>query len=261
VTTYKVLQGAVTNDDNRRACDNLDRAPMSMRTHDRDAEKAAAAEAAVAEVRTGMLVGLGSGSTAAHAVRAVGRLAAQGLRVDCVATSSATEALARSIGLTVRPFDTIARVDLTIDGADEIDPAFRAIKGGGGALLREKVVAAASDRVSIVVDASKPVARLGAFPLPVEVLPFAAAWVTRALTELGGAPALRHGPDGAPFRTDQGNLIFDTAFGPIEDVPALASRLSQVPGIVEHGLFIDEIDTLFIGRAAGVEVVRRHAGC
>ena len=234
---------------------------MSMSTHDRDAEKAAAAEAAVAEIRDGMLVGLGSGSTAAYAVRAVGRLAAQGLRVECVATSSATEALARSVGLTVRPFDAVARVDLTIDGADEIDAALRAIKGGGGALLREKVVAAASTRVSIIVDTSKPVARLGAFPLPVEVLPFAAAWVTRALRELGGTPTRRHGSDGSPFHTDQGNFIFDTAFGLIEDVPALAARLSQVPGLVEHGLFLDEIDTLFIGRASGVEVVHRHAGC
>lgn len=230
---------------------------MSTRTDDRDAEKAAAAEAAVAEVRDGMLIGLGSGSTAAYAVRAVGRRVAQGLRVDCVATSRATEALARSVGLTVRPFDDIPRLDLTIDGADEVDPALRAIKGGGGALLREKVVAAASDRVSIVVDASKPVGRLGAFPVPMEVLPFAGAWVMRALTELGGTAARRHGADGSPFRTDQGNFIVDTAFGPIEDALGLAARLAQVPGVLEHGLFLDEIDTVFIGRPGGVDVRRR----
>ena len=228
-----------------------------MGTDDRDAEKAAAAEAAVAEIRDGMLIGLGSGSTAACAVRAVGRRVAQGLRVECVATSRATEALARSVGLTIRPFDDIARLDLTIDGADEIDPALRAIKGGGGALLREKVVAAASDRVSIVVDASKLVARLGAFPLPIEVLPFAGAWVMRALTELGGTATRRPGADGSPFRTDQGNFIFDAAFGPIEDAIGLAAHLSQVPGIVEHGLFLDEIDTVFIGRSGGVDVRRR----
>jgi ribose 5-phosphate isomerase A len=232
---------------------------MVTRTDDRDAEKAAAADAAVAEIRDGMLIGLGSGSTAAGAVRAVGRRVAQGLRVECVATSRATEALARSLGLTVRPFDDIARLDLTIDGADEIDPALRAIKGGGGALLREKVVAAASDRVSIIVDSSKVVGRLGAFPLPIEVLPFAGAWVRRALAELGGTATRRHAADGSPFRTDQGNLIFDTAFGPIEDAIGLAAHLAQVPGIVEHGLFLDEIDALFIGRSGGVDVRRRSA--
>jgi ribose 5-phosphate isomerase A len=228
-----------------------------MSTPDRDAEKAAAARTAAAEVIDGMLVGLGSGSTAAYAVREIGRRVADGLRVDCVATSTATEALARSLGLSVRPFDDVARVDLTIDGADEIDPSLRAIKGGGGALLREKVVAAASDRVCIIVDASKPVARLGAFPLPVEVLPFAAAWVARALAGLGGAPTRRLGADGSPFHTDQGNVIFDTAFGLIDDAAALAGQLARVPGIVEHGLFLDEIDTLFIGRPSGVDVVRR----
>ena len=228
-----------------------------MNTGDREAEKTAAAEAAVAEIRDDMLVGLGSGSTAACAVRAIGRRVAQGLRVECVATSRATEALARSVGLTVRPFDDIARIDLTIDGADEIDPALRAIKGGGGALLREKVVAAASDRVSIIVDSSKAVARLGGLPVPVEVLPFAGAWVMRVLTELGGTATRRHGVDGSPFRTDQGNFIFDTAFGPIEDAIVLAMHLSQVPGIVEHGLFLDEIDTVFIGRSGGVDVRRR----
>ena len=138
-----------------------------------------------------------------------------------------------------------------------VDPALRAIKGGGGALLREKVVAAASDRVSIIVDSSKAVARLGAFPLPVEVLPFAHAWVMRVLAELGGTATQRRGPDGSAYRTDQGNLIVDTAFGPIEDPAALALRLSQVPGIVEHGLFLDEIDTVFVGRPGGVDIHRR----
>jgi ribose 5-phosphate isomerase A len=228
-----------------------------MKTPDREAERAAAAEAAVAEIRDGMLVGLGSGATAAFGVRAIGRRVAQGLRIECVATSRATEALARAVGLSIRPFDDVARLDLTIDGADEIDPELRAIKGGGGALLREKVVASASDRVCIVVDSSKPVARLGAFPLPVEVLPFAAAWVTRALIGLGGAPTRRRGADGSPFQTDQGNAIFDTAFGLLDDPDALARQLSQVAGIVEHGLFLDQIDTLFIGRTGGVDVRRR----
>jgi len=228
-----------------------------MSPPDREAEKAAAAAAAIAEVRDGMLLGLGSGSTAAHAVTALGRRVAEGLRVDCVATSRATEVLARLVGLTVRPFDDVARLDLTIDGADEIDPSLRAIKGGGGALLREKVVAAASDRVSIVIDASKWVAQLGRFRLPVEVLPFAGAWVARALSDMGGTPARRLLADGTPFHTDQGNVIFDTAFALIEDPARLAASLASVPGIVEHGLFLDEIDTVFIGRSSGVEIVRR----
>jgi ribose 5-phosphate isomerase A len=228
---------------------------MSM--PDLDAEKAAAAAAAVAELRDGMLVGLGSGSTAAIAVRAIGRRAAEGLRIECVATSRATEALARSVGLSVRPFDDVARIDLTIDGADEVDPALRAIKGGGGALLREKVVAAASDRVCIIVDSRKPVARLGAFPLPIEVLPFATAFVTRAVVALRGVPTMRKGADGSSFRTDQGNAIFDTAFGLIEDPDRLAASLSHVPGLVEHGLFIGLIDTLFVGRSDRVDVIRR----
>ncbi len=227
-------------------------------TADREAEKAAAAQAAVADVRDGMLVGLGSGSSAAHAVRAIGALVADGLHVDCVATSTATEALARSVGLTVTAFQQVARVDLTIDGADEVDPSLRAIKGGGGALLREKVVAAASDRVSIIVDGGKSVPRLGRFPLPIEVLPFASAWVMRALAEAGGRPVLRVAADGTPFRTDQDNVIVDTAFGLMDDPDALAAVLSRLPGIVEHGLFIDLIDTLFIGRGGTVEVVRHE---
>jgi ribose 5-phosphate isomerase A len=224
---------------------------------DRDAEKAAAAAAALAEVRDGMLVGLGSGSTAGHAVKALARRVTAGLRVDCVATSSATEALARALGLPVRPFDDVGRVDLTIDGADEIDPSLRAIKGGGGALTREKVVAAASDRVHIAVDSTKAVERLGRFPLPLEVLPFATAWVDRALRDLGGMPTRRRDGDGSPFRTDQGNYIVDVGFGLIDDPAALAAALSRLPGIVEHGLFLDEIDTVFIGRGGRVEVMRR----
>jgi ribose 5-phosphate isomerase A len=217
------------------------------------AERAAAAEAAVNEVRSGMLVGLGTGRTAAFAVRALAQRVKEGLRVECVATSTATERLGVSLGLRVIPFEAVSRVDLTIDGADEIDPRFCAIKGGGGALLREKVVAAASDRVLIVVDAHKVVERLGSFPLPVEVLPFAEAWVMRALTELGAAPTRRTTEDGTPFRTDQQNLVVDAAFGSIDDAADLAARLASIPGIVEHGLFMDEIDEVFVGRAGGVE--------
>ncbi|NOU26364.1 MAG: ribose-5-phosphate isomerase RpiA [Polyangiaceae bacterium] len=218
-----------------------------------DAERAAAAEAAVNEVRAGMLVGLGTGRTAAFAVRALAQRVKEGLRATCVATSTATERLGVSLGLRVIPFEAVSRVDLTIDGADEIDPRFCAIKGGGGALLREKVVAAASDRVLIVVDANKVVERLGSFPLPVEVLPFAEAWVMRALTELGAAPTRRVVEAGTPFRTDQQNFVVDAAFGFIDDAADLAARLASIPGIVEHGLFVGEIDEVFVGREDGVE--------
>jgi len=218
-----------------------------------EAQRAAAAEAAVNEVRAGMLVGLGTGRTAAFAVQALARRVKEGLRVECVATSVTTERLGLSLGLRVIPFETVSRVDLTIDGADEIDPRFRAIKGGGGALLREKVVAAASDRMLIVVDGSKIVERLGVFPLPTEVLPFAEAWVMRALTELGAAATRRTLEGGTPFRTDQQNLIVDAAFGSIDDAADLAARLGSIPGIVEHGLFVDEIDEVFVGRDGSVE--------
>lgn len=218
-----------------------------------EGQRAAAAEAAVNEVRSGMLVGLGTGRTAAFAARALAQRVKEGLQVECVATSTATERLGVSLGLRVIPFETVSRVDLTIDGADEIDPRFCAIKGGGGALLREKVVAAASDRVLIAVDGRKVVERLGSFPLPVEVLPFAEAWVMRALTGLGAAPTRRTLEGGTPFRTDQQNLIVDAAFGPIDDVADLAARLASIPGIVEHGLFVGEIDELFVGREGGVE--------
>lgn len=204
-----------------------------------------------------MLVGLGSGSTAAYAVKALGQRVAQGLRIDCVATSVSTEALAASVGLRVRPFDDVARVDLTIDGADEIDPHLRAIKGGGGALMREKVVAAASMRVLAIVDSSKPVEQLGRFRLPVEVLPFASGWVMRVLVEHGAEPERRRRPDGSPFRTDQGNYIVDAAFHRIDDPLCLARILAATPGIAEHGLFLDEIDTVFIGRAGGVDILHR----
>jgi ribose 5-phosphate isomerase A len=224
---------------------------------DLEGEKSAAAEAAVEEVRDGMLIGLGTGSTAAYAVQAVGRSVAMGLRVNCVATSAATETLARSVGLTITPFDDISRVDLTIDGADEVDPSLRAIKGGGGALLREKVVAAATDRVIVIVDSSKPVEQLGRFKLPVEVLPFAGAFVLRALTEMGVTPTRRVSADGTLFRTDQGNIIVDAAFQVISEPFLLATRLANVPGIVEHGLFLHEIHSVFIGRCDGVEIIHR----
>lgn len=209
--------------------------------------KQKAAEAAVAEVGDGMLVGLGTGTTAAFAISALARrVRDEGLRITAAATSLATERAARAAGIAVLAFDDLAAVDLCLDGADEIDPEFRAIKGGGGAMLREKIVATAATRMVCIVDASKPVATLGR-PLPVEVLPFAHAFVTDAIRALGGDPIAR------PARSDQGNLLVDCAFGPIADPTGLAHTLDAIPGLLGHGLFLTEIDALCIGDEAGVE--------
>jgi ribose 5-phosphate isomerase A len=211
---------------------------------DRDREKEAAAIEAVAEIRDGMLVGLGTGTTAAYVVTALAaRMKGEGLEVQTVATSNRTAALAAEHGIVVRDFADVSDVDLAIDGADEIDPERRAIKGGGGALFREKVVAASAKKMIAVVDSSKPVAKLGRFPLPIEVVPFAAAFVLARVRALGVEPKWRDG-----FVSDQGNRILDCPFGVIDDPRALAKELRAIPGILEHGLFLDEIDAVVVGR-------------
>jgi len=206
-----------------------------------DDDKKAAAVAAVAEVRDGMLVGLGTGSTAAFAIRALGERIAAGLAVRAVVTSDASGILARQVGIPVLDFADIARVDLTIDGADEIDARCFAIKGAGGAMLREKIVAASSARMIVIADGSKQVDRIGAAKLPVEVLPFARGYVERVLTDLGGAPVMRD-----KYRTDQGNLVIDCHFAMLEDPRATAAMLAAIPGILGHGLFLDEVDAAYI---------------
>jgi ribose 5-phosphate isomerase A len=220
-------------------------------------DKRLAALAAAAEVRDGMLVGLGTGSTAAFLIDALARrVADEELRIETVATSLASERQATSGGLRVRPFAEVATVDLCIDGADEIDSACRAIKGAGGAMTREKIVAAAATRMVVIADGSKQVAQLGAAPVPVELLPFGQAYVARMLGALGGQPVLRQAGDTA-YRTDQDNLIFDTQFGAIADPAALARRLSAIPGVVGHGLFVDEVDALYLARDGIVTVTER----
>jgi len=206
-----------------------------------DDDKKAAAVAAVAEVRDGMLVGLGTGSTAAFAIRALGERVAAGLAVRAVVTSDASGQLARQVGIPVLDFADIARVDLTIDGADEIDARCFAIKGAGGAMLREKIVAASSARMIVIADGSKQVDRIGAAKLPVEVLPFARGYVERVLAELGAAPVMRDN-----YRTDQGNLVIDCHFATLEDPRATAALLAAIPGILGHGLFLDEVDAAYI---------------
>jgi ribose 5-phosphate isomerase A len=221
---------------------------------DADAQKRAAGEAAAGLVEAGMLVGLGTGSTAAWFVRA---LAERRLEVTCVATSKATAELAAGLGLSIAELGETGEIDLTVDGADEIGPGLSLIKGGGAALLREKLVWEASRHCVVIADAAKRVTRLGRFPLPIEVVAFGhqttALRLCDALAEcdIGIAPRLRM-RDGAPVRTDGGNLIYDAACGRIEEPAGLAAALKSVTGVVDHGLFLDLADLALVGTAEGV---------
>lgn len=223
-----------------------------------DAAKDAAARAAVRLVGDGMRVGLGTGSTAAFMVRRLAeRVKAEGLRLRCASTSQATADLAESLGLKIESLDDIGWLDLTIDGADEVDPDLNLIKGGGAAHLREKIVAMASDRMVVIADQGKVVDRLGQFHLPVEVIPF--GWqttrklITRALDalELTQRPVLLRQRDEKPLLTDEGNLILDLALEAIPDPRALADELSRIAGVVEHGLFLNICQLAIIGRPDG----------
>jgi ribose 5-phosphate isomerase A len=223
-----------------------------------DDQKRRAGERAAELVSDGDVVGLGTGSTAAHAIRALGRAVDDGLDVRGVPTSFDSRALAREAGVPLRSLDEIDGVDLAIDGADQVDEDLQAIKGGGAAHAREKVVDAAADRFVVVADPSK-VAEALSHPVPVEVLPDAHAAVERDLTDLGGEPTLRRAErkDG-PVVTDNGNLLFDCDFGVVDDPASLATALSGLPGVVEHGLFVDLVDTVYVGTDDGVEVRRRE---
>lgn len=235
---------------------------MTDRLSPIDAAKFAAAKRACDFVEDGMKVGLGTGSTAAWLVRTLGEMVADGLRIRGVPTSSRTAALAREAGIEVVTLDEAGWLDVTIDGADEFDAGFSLIKGGGGALLHEKIVASASDRMVVIADTSKEVARLGAFPLPAEVIPFGCA-ATRQLIE-EALPSLdvlghdvRQRMDGdAPHRTDEGNFILDLHLGAIGDPRAVALALNQIPGVVENGLFVDICDTVVVGHGDGRVEVR-----
>lgn len=227
-----------------------------------DAEglKRAAGEHAASLVQSGMVVGLGTGSTAVFATRRIGELLASGALRDVagVPTSRATDAEARRAGIPLLPDAMPRDVDLTIDGADEVSPALDLIKGGGGALLREKIVAQASRRVIIVVDESKLSPALGMrHALPVEIARFGAESQDRFLRSLGARPALRLSESGQPYETDQGNWIFDCVFSPILDPRPLAERLAERAGIVEHGLFCGLATEVIVAGAAGVRVMAR----
>jgi ribose 5-phosphate isomerase A len=219
-----------------------------------DHAKRAAAEAAVeAEVRSGMALGLGTGSTASFVTIAVGRLLREGglTGIIAVPTSEATAQLAREHGVPLTTLTEQPHLAVCLDGADEIAPDLGLVKGLGGAMLREKIVASAADRFVVVADASKLVARLGErAPVPVEVIPFGEAVCARALAALGGAPEPRAG-----FETDEGNHILDCRFGPISDPPALAAQICAIPGVVEHGLFLGMADAAYVAGRDGVEVL------
>ncbi|MGB3273753.1 MAG: ribose-5-phosphate isomerase RpiA [Xanthobacteraceae bacterium] len=225
--------------------------------------KREAARAALELVRPGMRLGLGTGSTAKHFVDLLGERVRGGLDVVGVPTSEATRADAERCGVRLASLDDLDRLDLTVDGADEIDGDLNLIKGGGGALLREKIVAAASARMVVIADVSKQVATLGRFPLPIEVMPFGLAAtraaIGRAFAACGvaGDLALRKGADGHAFVTDGGHWIVDAGLGRIPDAPRLACALAAIPGVVEHGLFIGLASAAVLAGPEGVRVVER----
>jgi ribose 5-phosphate isomerase A len=223
--------------------------------------KRQAAEQALNYVEDGMKLGLGTGSTAARFVELLGAKVKAGLKVVCVPTSEATRAQAAALGIPLATLEQYPALDLTVDGADEIDDELRLIKGGGGALLREKIVAVASERVVIIADSSKRVDVLGRFPLPIEVVPFGLAATERLLAGVAadagcdGEIKLRIGSNGAPYMTDNGNHIFDCSFGAIDDPEALDDALKLVPGIVESGLFLGIADIGIVAGPQGIEVL------
>jgi ribose 5-phosphate isomerase A len=228
-----------------------------------DELKRQAAARALELVRPGMRLGLGTGSTAKHFVDLLGRRVAEGLDVICVATSEATQAQAVALNIPMSTLDETPALDLTVDGADEIDPQLRLIKGGGAALLREKIVAAASARMIVIADDGKLVQRLGRFPLPIEVVPFGLEATRRAVAaavEASGSAGelrLRQRPDGGTLVTDGGHFILDAHLGAIERPELLAQALNMVPGVVEHGLFIDLAAGAILAGADGLKLLGR----
>jgi ribose 5-phosphate isomerase A len=205
-----------------------------------DTEKAAAARKSLEYVKDGMVVGLGTGSTATFAIQFLGEMVRDGLKIRGIPTSRASGELARSLKIPLTSFDEVEYTDVTIDGADEVAPGLALIKGGGGALLHEKIVAASSRKLVIVADEHKIVERLGRFPLPVEVIPFSASPV---------------GHDGSPYITDEGNFIFDCHYGEIADPPAVANTIKSMVGVVEHGLFLGLASLAVIAGPNGARII------
>jgi len=220
-------------------------------------EKQAAARAALNFVEDGQIVGLGTGSSAAYFIQYLGERVKLGLKIRGVPTSIRAQRLAEKCGIPLTTLDDVDAIDVDVDGADEFDPQLCLIKGGGGALLREKIVASASRRFIVVADSSKQVPVLGAFPLPVEVIPFAQSLLARRIAALGAMVKLRKIADGTAFKTDEGHHILDCHFGQISDAASLASTLNNMPGVVEHGLFINMATLVLLGKGDQVIEISR----
>lgn len=226
------------------------RMPTHMQVDTHAGMKLHAAQRALKLVEPGMTVGLGSGTTATYWIKLLGeQVRDHGLQIRAIASSQDSELLGRSYGIPFVSFEECRRIDLTVDGADEVAPHLALIKGGGGKLLREKIVASASKRFVIVADESKQVEKLGRFPLPVEVIPMAAPLVNDSLRELGFTPAIRLNRDGTRYITDEGNLILDCSGLLIDDPEAIAGKIDRMIGVVEHGLFLGMADLALIAGA------------
>ncbi len=221
-------------------------------------KKKIAGEKAAEYVKDGMTLGLGTGSTAFHAVNAVGELVKKGMKLQAVPTSRATEAQARELGIPLLTIDEVDHIDLAIDGVDEIDPAFNAIKGGGGALYREKVVATLADEVVWIMDDSKLVEHIGAFHLPVEIAQYGSKQAMAKMAGYGWNPVLRV-RDGKTFVTDNGNFIADLHLGAGFDIEDVYSKLSGMLGVLEHGLFLNMCKRIIVGTDEGVQVTENPA--
>lgn len=221
-----------------------------------DKEKELAGSAVSGFLSDGMILGLGTGSTFYYAIKKIGEMVKDGLKIKAVSTSSSTDRLAESLNIPLLSIDDVDKIDLTIDGADEVDPNFNGIKGGGGALLFEKVVAKSSGKNLWVVNAAKMVDKLGAFPLPIEVVPYALGNVFKKLETRGYNPKVRM-KEGEKYLTDSGNHIIDASLGVIKDAYKLEVELNMIPGVVENGLFLDVVDIVIVGKGEGVEILRK----
>ena len=229
---------------------------MKMTTTTSDSEKKLAAYEALKYVTNGMILGLGTGSTAEHMIRGLGAKVSEGLQVKGVPSSERSARLARELGIPLTTLEVCVSLDLTIDGADEFDPELRLIKGGGGALLREKILAHNSKMNIIITDSSKAVERLGAFKLPIEVIPLAVQPILQELNAMALEPVLRK-TDQMVYRTDENNFILDLNILKQNDLTALNHTLLSIPGVVETGLFLDTTDILIMGKGEGTTTVRR----
>ncbi len=223
-----------------------------------DLEKLNAGERAVDFIKDGMLLGLGSGSTVYYTIKKIGELVKEGMKIKAVSTSSATSQLASSLGIEILPFNEIRKTDLTIDGADEVDPELNGIKGGGGALLYEKLVAEVSDKIIWVIDSGKHVKKLGKFPLPVEVVQYGLNHLLHQFNKMDYKPVLRL-KDSKPFITDAGNFIIDLHLDKIDRPEELNKEIKLLTGVVETGLFLNLADKVIIGRGEKTEIIDRNS--